>query len=226
MEELFPVPRGQSRRLQIEDDSYTWPRFCLQSNSPLPCVTAYHCAITMSENSAPDAQPILPPDSCYLSSCCALSHSKGKHLDWWSMIEIPSHVLDRKCYTQSKNLYWHVQGGLMKEYTYPVFKWNKMKSEAAICFSAKSIQLYWGISGAAPPLGSVKVWWLGAAAEFTMCEAKSVQHLAGDLSVAFIFIVISLCSGKELGCLSNNVQITVIASFCSKHGMHGACMPC
>lgn len=34
---------------------------------------------------------------------------------------------------------------------------------------------------------------LGAAAEFTMCEPQSVEHLAGDMSVALIFVPISLC---------------------------------
>lgn len=45
----FLLPHRQHWRLQIEDDSHTWPRFRLESNAPVPRVTAYLCAITMSE---------------------------------------------------------------------------------------------------------------------------------------------------------------------------------
>lgn len=34
---------------------------------------------------------------------------------------------------------------------------------------------------------------LGAAAEFTTCEALDVQHLAGDLTVVFVLMLTSLC---------------------------------
>lgn len=95
MEQLFPVPHGQSGRLQIEDDSYTWPRFRLQSNSPLPCVTAYQCAITMSEKivhltlTPPSLQiPVIHHHVVF----CLSQHPQH----WWGMIEIPSLVLARK----------------------------------------------------------------------------------------------------------------------------------
>jgi len=35
-----------------------------------------------------------------------------------------------------------------------------------------------------------------AAAEFTMCEAPSVEHLAGDLSLAFILYQFPFAGGK------------------------------
>lgn len=45
----FLLPHRKHWRLQIEDDSHTWPRFRPESNAPVPRVTAYLCAITMSE---------------------------------------------------------------------------------------------------------------------------------------------------------------------------------
>lgn len=82
----FLLPHGQSWRLQIGDDSYTWPRFRLQSNSPLPCITAYHCAITLSEKMVHlTLSPPSPWDSCYLSSHCRFRENTNAWIggcDW------------------------------------------------------------------------------------------------------------------------------------------------
>lgn len=98
MEQLFPISHGQSGRLQIEDDSYAWLRFSLQSNPPLSPPAL--CNNSVRENSAPDVHSTLPPR--FLSSIVkfvSLSQRKGKPFDWWGEIEIPSLILARKCYS-------------------------------------------------------------------------------------------------------------------------------
>lgn len=87
MEQLFPTSHGQYGRLQIEDDSYTWPRFPPAVKFPSAlCNSLSLCNNNVWENSAPDASPALPQDSCYLSSCCvpapSVQRQKKNRIGW------------------------------------------------------------------------------------------------------------------------------------------------
>lgn len=74
----FLLPHRQHWRLQIEDDFHTWPRFRLESNAPVPSVTAYLCAITMSEKIVHLTLSISSPPTTYSFSIVILSLPKPK----------------------------------------------------------------------------------------------------------------------------------------------------